>query len=68
MSINQHERHNGDRRKKGSRGFNSDIPGLFVLDEIHHNFRLPRMELDGETLAEKVDIISVHNKLLTLIR
>ena len=47
---NQHERHNGDgkRRKKGSRGFDSDIQGLFVLDEIYHNFLRPRMGLRND--------------------
>ena len=32
------QRADTERRKKGSRVFNSDDPGLFVLDEIHHNF------------------------------
>ena len=71
VNNNQHERHNGDieRRKKGSRGFNSDIPGLFVLDEIHHNFLRPHMGLGEMTPAEKAGItIPGPDKLLTLIR
>ena len=68
---NQHERHNGDGelRKKGSRGFNSHIPGLFVLDQTYHNFLRPHMGLGGMTPAEKAGIaIPGPDKLLTLIR
>ena len=68
---NQHERHNGDGelRKKGSRGFNSYIPGLFVLDQTYHNFLRPHMGLGGMTPAEKAGIaIPGPDKLLTLIR
>ena len=71
VNNNQHERHNGDaeRRKKGSRGFNSDVPGLFVLDEVYHNFLRPHMGLGGMTPAEKAGItIPGPDRLLTLIR
>ena len=71
VNNNQHERHNGDteRRKKGSRGFNSDVPGLFVLDEVYHNFLRPHMGLGGMTPAEKAGIIIPGpDRLLTLIR
>ena len=56
VNNNRHERHNGDteRRKKDSRGFDSDVPGLFVLDEAyHHNFLRPHTGLGGLTPAEK---------------
>ena len=52
VNDNWHEHHNGDteRRKKGSRGFNSNVPGLFVLDEVyHHNSLRPHMGLGGMT-------------------
>ena len=71
INNNQHERHNGgiERRKKGSRRFNSDVPGLFVLDEIYHNFLRCHMGLGGMTSAEKAGIqIPELDKLLTLIR
>ena len=71
VNNNQHERHNGDteRRKKGSRGFNSDVPGLFVLDEVYHNFLRPHVGLGGMTPAEKAGItIPGPDRLLTLIR
>ena len=71
VNNNQHERHNRDieRRKKGSRGFNSDVPGLFVPDEIYHSFLRGHMRLGGMTPAEKAGgIIPGPDKLLTLIR
>ena len=71
INNNRHERHNGDteRRKKGSRGFNSDVPGLLVLDEIYHSFLRRHMGLGGLTPAEKAGItIPRPDKLRTMIR
>ena len=72
VNNNQHERHNGDteRRKKGSRGFSSDVPGLLVLDEVyHHNFLRLHMGLGGMTPAGKAGItIPGPDRLPTLIR
>ena len=71
INDNLHERHNGDteRRKKGSRGFNSDVPWLLVLDEIYRNFLRRHMGLDGLAPAEKAGItIPRPNKLRTMIR
>ena len=68
---NRHERHNGEtqRYKAGSRGYNSDEPGLFLLEEVYHNFLRPHMGLNNMTPAEKSGIhIPRPDKLLTLIR
>ena len=68
---NRHERHNGEtqRYKAGSRGCNSDEPGLFLLEEVYHNFLRPHMGLNNMTPAEKSGIhIPGPDKLLTLIR
>ena len=68
---NGHGRHSGDaeRRKKGPRGFNSDEPGLFVLDEVYHNFLRPRTGLGGLTPAEKAGVIMQGpDNILTMIR
>ena len=71
-NSNRHERHNGDteRCKKCSRGFNSGVPGLFVLDEVYrHNFLRPHMGPGGMTPAEKAGItIPGPDRLPTLIR
>ena len=71
VNNNWHERHNGDaeRPKRGPRGFNSDVPGLFVLDEVYRNLLRPHMGLGGMTPAEKAGIaIPGPDRLLTLIR
>ena len=71
VNNNRHERQNGEtqRCKANRRGFNSDSPGLFLLNEIYHNFLRPHMGLDGMTPAEKEGIhIPGPDRLLTLIR
>ena len=51
------------------RGFNSDVPGLFVPDEIHHNFLRRHMGLGGLTPAEKAGIaIPGPDKMRAMIR
>ena len=51
------------------RGFNSDVPGLFVPDEIRHNFLRQHTGLGGPTPAEKAGIaIPGPYKLRAMIR
>ena len=71
VNNNQHEYHNGciERREKGSREFNFHILGLFVLDEMYHNFLRCHIGLGGTTPAEKVSItMPGPDKMLIPIR
>ena len=72
VDNNQHERQNGDmadRIKAGTRGFNSDCPGLLSLHAVYHNFLRPHLGIGGMTPAEKAGVhVPGPDKLLTLIR
>ena len=72
VDNNRHERQNGDqadRIKAGTRGFNSDCPGVLILHVVYYNFLRPHLGIGGITPAEKAGIhIPGPDRLLTLIR